>query len=154
MTFNGAARITGIEPYCRSGLGALDRQHRPLVRTRQPRSLTGSIHLDRALRDSEPEAARWDYGVGVKRRTDRDFMVWIEVHPASSSHVAPVLQKLDWLKEWLKGKGRPFGRMGARFVWIATGSVAFPKDSPKGRLIAQQGLVFRARNIDLDDLLG
>lgn len=66
-----------------------------------PRSLVGSVALDNALQARYPNEPRWDYGIGVKKRA-RVSAVWIEVHPASTSEVRTVLNKLKWLKNWLE----------------------------------------------------
>jgi hypothetical protein len=153
MSFQAAASATPqVAAHYRAGLRALSRAHRALVRIADGKHLDGSINLDRALRHARPNDPRWDYGVGIKRRSDGGRAIWIEVHPASSSHVAAVLAKLAWLRIWLENEAPALGQLNARYVWLATGTVALPGNSPKRRLIAQHGLDFRAKSLDLDDL--
>lgn len=142
MTFRTAVeRTPSVAPHFRVGLQAIRNEHRRLLRVSSPRrQLDGSIDLDQALRESKPTAPRWDYGLGL--RPPR--AIWVEVHPASSSHVDDVLAKLRWLRAWLETEAPELGQLRARFVWLATGSVALPANSPKRKVLAAMGLVLRA----------
>jgi hypothetical protein len=154
MTFRNAAESTeAVARYYRDGLRALPRVHRDLLRISDTRRLDGSIHIDQALLRAKPNDPRWDYGVGI-RLHNIGLAVWVEVHPASSSHVDPVLAKLAWLRRWLEKEAPALGQVRARYVWLATGTVALPANSPKRKLIAQHGLDFRAKFLDLDKFSG
>jgi hypothetical protein len=154
MSFQAAATATPlVAAHYRVGLQALSKAHRALIRIADGKHLDGSINLDRALRHTKPNDPRWDYGVGIKRRADAGRAIWIEVHAASSSHVDAVLAKLTWLRGWLENEAPALDQMRARYVWLATGAVSMPANSPKRRLIAQRGLDFRAKSLDLDDLV-
>jgi hypothetical protein len=154
MTFRAAVKATpDIAPHYRAGLQALREAHRQMIRTSRPRSLDGSFDLDEALSSIKPNDARWDYGVGLKRRAQDGRAIWIEVHPASSFHVDPVLAKLSWLQNWLANEAPALNGIPARYVWLATGAVALPLNSPKRRIIAARGLDFRARILDLDEFV-
>ena len=118
---------------------------------RYTRRLDGSVHVDQALRHARPNDARWDYAVGIKLRRDNGWAIWIEVHPASSSHVDAVLAKLTWLRNWLHDEATALTQVKARYVWLATGTVALPGNSPKRKLIAKHGLEFRTKFINLDE---
>jgi hypothetical protein len=96
MTFVEAVRRTpSIRDRWKSGLKALRKVDRLRV-SRDGRGLRGSVDIDSALRDLHPGDARWDYAVGVGRRSG-DVVVWLEVHPASSLHVDEVLERCDGL---------------------------------------------------------
>ena len=152
MRFRAAAKATPeIAPYYRTGVRALPKAHCTLIRISNSRRLDGSINIDQALRHAKPNDPRWDYAVGIKPSTDDGRAVWIEVHPASSSHVDPVLAKLAWLRDWLEDEAPALNQVKARYVWLATGTVALPGNSPKRRLIAERGLDFRAKSLDLDE---
>ena len=153
MTFQSAAHATAaVAPRYRSGLQAIRGAHRSLIRISDSRRLDGSLDIDRALRQARPNDPRWDYGVGIKLH-EGGRAVWIEVHPASSSHVGPVLAKLAWLRTWLENEAPALNQVKARYVWLATGTVALPGNSPKRKLIAQRGLDFRARSFDLEEFI-
>src|SRR5882672_1240850 len=94
MTFLQAVNKTpSIEKELRVGLKALSKPDRKLVGCKGAR-LQGSVDIDSALRTIYPNAARWDYLVGIGGPRQRDSAVWLEVHPASSSHIDEVLNKI------------------------------------------------------------
>lgn len=87
----------------RRGLQALNTQDLAHVSRRPATVLTTSIDIDRALRVSQPTAARWDYGVAERRRSS-EIVHWIELHPASGGNcIAQMQRKLEWLGAWLHG---------------------------------------------------
>lgn len=151
MTFQDAVRRTpSIREHYRAGLGALKERDRKRVYCPKSRHLSGSVDLDVALREVFPRHARWDYAIGVSVKGRAHQVTWLEVHPASSLHVDEVLDKLRWLREWMRADAQVLSRLQARFVWLASGSVAFASNSPQRRKIAQQGLLFRAGQLRLD----
>jgi hypothetical protein len=156
MSFEAAVKATrAIADHFAPGLQALRKDHRERIRISKPRCLDGSVDLDNALQTARPREPRWDYGVGLKTRlkacTGTVQVVWIEPHPASSSHIDVMLNKLDWLLAWLREEAPALDRLNAEYVWFATGAVALPANSPQRKRIAAQGLLFRAQWLDLDD---
>ena len=129
------------------GLQALKRGHRSLVSASTTR-LTGSIDLDAALQADQPNAPRWDYGIGY-RDGNRERAIWIEVHGAQTNKVKEVINKLRWLKDWLNDAGRPLGHLTRTdkrlpaFVWLASASIKLPPTSPQARLASQEGIIPR-----------
>ena len=76
-----------------------------------------------------------------------DEAVWIEAHPASSSHVEDMANKARWLRG-----GRP--RLQAitaprPFAWVASGRVVLQRGSPQAHRLAMGGLAFRVRELTL-----
>ena len=127
--------------YC-SGIQALKGGHRKYVECSDANRLTGSIDLDGALRQDSKHASasRWDYGIGYRSESGSEQAVWVEVHSAKTSEVSVVLQKLQWLCDWLNGDGtEQLAQMtnaaakDIRFVWVASNGVAIPKHSPQYR---------------------
>src|SRR5437870_6011358 len=51
---------------------------------------------------ARPDDNRWDYGIGVKNESEH--VVWVEIHPASSNHVHEGIDKLNWLRSWLRSE--------------------------------------------------
>ena len=152
MTFAEAVnRTPSIKGHLRSGLKALRRADRSRVSC-DGRNLVGSIDIDGALRYLYPRDARWDYAVGVSKSA-RDFVVWLEVHPASSLHVDEVLDKVRWLKQWLETSAPELRGLDRHLCRIATGGVSFGRGSPQARRIAQEGLRFPVKHADLDGIL-
>ena len=143
MRFKDAVEKTdGLAKTYKPGLQALKRVDGHRIQCRNTRHLTGSIDLDGALRDSHPNDPRWDYGIGVRRTQNSDCVIWIEVHPASSSHIQDVLKKLEWLKEWLGSSAPRLKTISTDYVWIASGEVSISTNSPQRRKLAAKGIRF------------
>jgi len=121
------------------------------LRCSNPRRLRGSVNLDDALRLAFPNDPRWDYAIGISQRSHSDRAVWLEVHPASSLHVGEVLNKLRWLKGWLASDAPELQGLPAHFCWVATGSVSFRRGSREEKRIAQEGIRFPSKLLNLDE---
>lgn len=151
MSFEEAVRAAPapVDCACRSGLQALKRVDRSRITCADPRRLTGSIDLDSALAGvvGHSNAPRWDYGIGYRPNRSEERAVWVEVHPASTSNVREVTEKLRWLRTWLRSEAPRLNSLttsAARapvFVWIATGGVRIPRNSPQARRLSATGLV-------------
>lgn len=132
--------VPGLEGASRKGLRALNAQDAPHVRKSRLTRLTTSIDVDTALAAAQPNAARWDYGVG-QRTGDHETVHWIEVHPASGGNsIAEMQVKLLWLRAWLQGK--PLADYPRQVVWVASGRCAFNARDPKLKALSQLGLRF------------
>ena len=151
MSFERAVRAerSPVNGAYRIGKQALENGHQRLVICEDPQRLTGSINLDSVLaRQSDyANAARWDYGLGYRPAAERrEQAVWIEVHSATTGEARAVLRKLQWLQDWLNAGARCLKRMtdraspGVRFVWIASGRINIPKNSPQARRLSQSAI--------------
>lgn len=136
----------------RDGLQALPKKDRHRVECRKSRQLTGSVNLDEALKRTDPDGKRWDYGIGVKRQGGKEEVFWVEVHPASTGHVRKMLDKLAWLKKWLETKAPELRQLTAKdgYVWIASGGVAIRKKTQRARQLNQAGLRFAQEHLRLE----
>ena len=63
--FDQAASLAGLEVH--NGKAAIKGEYRAAISTSPPWAHTESIDLDAHFKESEPNACRWDYGVGIKR---------------------------------------------------------------------------------------
>ena len=132
----------------RPRLQALQGDHRRRVSCADDDRLTGSIDLDAALRPVPryANAPRWDYGIGYRPPSDAERAVWIEVHKAETGEVAPVLAKLQQLRDWLAREGDDLRRMtdrsnaDKRYFWLATDKIRIPRNSPQRRRLNKNGL--------------
>ena len=158
MTFKEAVEAAPqpVNRAYRPGKQALKR-HRKHVECADSRRLTGSIFLDAALAQ-EPGYAdkpRWDYGLGYKPKKGPECAVWVEVHAANTKEVSAVLNKLQWLRDWLNSEAEQLKKMTIfakddfRFVWIASSSVKIPKNSPQFRRLSQKGIPGPQRHLSL-----
>ena len=97
--FLKAADAAGLQG--KVGKQAIKPEYRPQVTVKGGAQFGGSVDLDAHFATVEPQAARWDYGVGF--HAGHEFALWIEPHPASGSReVAVIVSKLDWLKAKLR----------------------------------------------------
>jgi hypothetical protein len=99
------------------------------------------VALDDGLKAKYPNDPRWDYAIGLKKGKP-EVAVWIEVHPASTSEVATVLKKLQWLKKWLKNQAPKLATLTAAqsYYWAATSGVHIRPGSPQARQLQLAGL--------------
>jgi len=136
MSFKAAIEaIPHLAGSWQPGLQALRPADRVRVTPGNTRSLRGSVDLDAAYAAAEPNASRWDYGIGYLAR-----VYWVEVHPATDGDIPEVLSKLQWLQNWLAGAGRALRKHPTEFVWVSSGRTAFTPSSPQRRRLAQAGL--------------
>ena len=159
MTFRKAveAATPPVNRAYRRGKQALENRHRAQVTCTHSRRLTGSIFLDSALAQ-EPGYAqkpRWDYGLGYTPENERECAVWVEVHSATTREVSTVLNKLQWLRDWLNSEAEQlrkmtfFTRDDFRFVWIASSGVNIPKNSRQARQLSQSGISSVRKHLSL-----
>jgi hypothetical protein len=127
------------------GLQALG-NHSRRIQCADARRLTGSVALDDRLASTYPNDPRWDYGIGL-REARGETAIRIEVHPASTGEVEAVLNKLRWLKDWLRIQAPKLHRLTAAqaYYWLATGGVHIRPGSPQARRLQSAGL-FSPRN--------
>ena len=151
MKFKQAIEQTpGIEHAYRLGLQAIRRRDRERISGDRNSRLAGSANLDDALQEIYPNEARWDYGIGLVVNQQADRIVWAEVHPASTSHVKGMINKLKWLKNWLNTCAPRIKEMETvQFCWIASGGVRFSKNSRYAKRLAQSGISFPKEHLDL-----
>lgn len=146
MTFKQAvsATLSVSNAYC-SGLRALRGRDRGLIKRRRGSSVsfTGSLNLDATLEAAWPSAPRWDYGIGLRaRHAGSETAIWVEIHPASSTHVNDVLDKLRWLKDWLHNHAPLLENLTeSGFYWVASGgTVSITPNSRQAKRLASAGL--------------
>ncbi|WP_288470483.1 hypothetical protein [uncultured Porphyromonas sp.] len=130
--------IEGVKELCgayRKGLQALNKDCKDKVEATYTRLLYGSVDIDKATKDKYPQDSRWDYVVCY-----HGALYFIELHPASTSNVKEVLDKLGWLKDWLEDKAE-LGQAKKSYHWIATGCVNILPNSPQYKQLASKGLL-------------
>jgi hypothetical protein len=111
------------------------------------------VNLETALRQTHGNDPIRDYGIGLHADARKDRAIWIEVHPASSSHVDSMLAKAKWLRSWLKESApalRSITDKNMGFVWVSTGRVHLQRSSSQARRLAQAGVRYPSRFLDLD----
>jgi hypothetical protein len=148
MTFRHAVEGTpSVKHLYRPGLQALRASDRNYVSAEKSRCLAGSLNLDDALKNAQPNANRWDYGIGYRQASNQpEHVFWVEIHPARTErHREEVRKKFDWLKGWLADDGKRLGGLRRSFIWIPTGESVFTRGSPQMRALAESGLSLERR---------
>lgn len=121
--------------YC-SGLQAIKGNERKMIVPKDPKKISGSVDIDNALTKLDPHGARWDYAIGYE-----DKAYFVEVHPANTSNIQEMINKVDWLKKWLKEKAASLNAIGDKtFYLVPSGKVAILKNSPQHRKLSQNKL--------------
>jgi len=152
MTFRQAVEATpSVAAHYRAGLQALPAGDAARIRCTNTRRLTGSVNVDRALQATEPDAPRWDYGIGFCRGSN-EAAVWVEVHPASSRSITDMLNKLQWLRDWLRTQAPALEELTqSDYFWVSTdATIAITPNSPQARRLAAAGLRGPIRVLRLD----
>lgn len=148
MTFAIAcSEMPALDGKCLPGLQALKAQDRQHVTKARRTRLTVSVDIDAALAPVQPNAARWDYGIGCKQGDD-ELVHWVEVHPASGgANLTEMAHKLTWLQAWLRGSG--LGKFQKRIVWVASGPASYNSRHPAVKALAAKGLHFAGGHVRL-----
>lgn len=152
MTFRQAVEATSsVAAHYQPGLQALSADDAARIRCANTRRLTGSVNVDGALQAAEPNAHRWDYGIGV-RRGNKEAAIWVEVHPASSTSITDVLNKLRWLRNWLHTQAPALDSLSqGDYYWVSNNApIAITPNSPQAKRLAAEGLRGPRRMLHLD----
>jgi hypothetical protein len=102
-------------------------------------TILGSVAIDDDCREAFPNAARWDYVIGISARQPTAFFV--EVHSAETSDVRKMHDKLVWLLELLNREAQQKLRALPREIhWVASGRVNIPKSTPQYKRLKMKPL--------------
>lgn len=154
--FTTAAISAGLQP--QSGKSAVPQTYRSMIETAASVKLSESVDIDAAFEVAEPNAPRWDYGIGVEDG-QQERAYWLEPHPASSTgEVERMLKKIAWLKGKLKqhefsGLDKLTKATQATgqtaFIWTYSGDNRIPRDSQLARRLSHEGLSMPCRKVEL-----
>jgi hypothetical protein len=145
MTLRACMTSCGLEDSVKVGLRALGRNS-DRVEVIPPARASESVALDEALRTTAGQEHRWDYGVGLTGSSNTST-AWIEIHPASSKDVGVFLNKLQWLKAWLRKNASKACLAKASFHWVATAGVSI--DEKRRRRLNQAGVVMPQKVVSI-----
>lgn len=97
----------------------------------------GSVDIDECVKAKYPNSNRWDYCFGYNSKA-----YFVEVHSANTSEVGTMLNKLQWLKDWLVNKAPELNKIKAKppYYWVMSGKYAILPNSSQARQIAAAGL--------------
>ena len=128
--------------YCK-GLQAL-KGNAAKVNVADTRKLDGSVDIDACTLELYPDAPRWDYAIGYDEKA-----YFLEVHPANTSNVKEMIQKAEWLKQWLQQKAPALKAIASNgsFYWVPSSKYAIQPNSPQYRKLAQSKILLVPRFI-------
>jgi hypothetical protein len=134
MSFREAIEQTPLLKLAlKNGLQALRESN--IIKPKDTQKCEGSVDIDTALEEKYPNVSRWDYAVGYDGRS-----YFIEIHPADTSEVKAVLNKLEWLKSFLRKDASELDKEPKSFHWIATGGVHITRGGREARQLAERGI--------------
>lgn len=142
MSFKTAVEQTKhLETAWKAGLQALRAEDRLHIDPQDPRRLRGSLDVDAAWHQLDPQGNRWDFGIAYQHtnRTE-ECVYWVETHTASDSQVKKVIKKAQWLLNWLKTGGRKLAQFEREILWVSSGATSFTLTSPQKKQMALAGL--------------
>ena len=142
-----ADRTEDIKGAFQKGLKALKGEYRTKIVCTDTKKLTGSVDIDLATKDLYPTESRWDYAIEYKGKT-----FFVEIHPADTTEVQSVINKLRWLINWLKNKAPEVNALkhgDKPFHWVFTKDCHILKTSKQWKLLSQKGLI-PVKQLDLD----
>jgi hypothetical protein len=135
MSFQKAIEATPLlNNALQTGLQALG-SHSSKVKPSDTRKCEGSVDIDTAVKSTYPNASRWDYALGYDGTTH-----FIEVHTAKTDEVKSVLNKLQWLKDFLSKDAPELDKEPKRFHWIAYNGNHILPNSSQARQLAKSGI--------------
>jgi len=124
----------------KDGLQAVKDSDRAKFEINNTRKLKKSVDIDNCLKNAYPSENRWDYLVLVDDSVEGYF---VEIHPASTSEVATMIAKKQWLeKEVIKKVFKSIEKTKYKIVWISTDAgVHILKTSKHHKKLAKENLV-------------
>ena len=136
MSFKKAIEQTPLlKDHFQSGLKALGSNSNK-VKPTDTRKCEGSVDIDTAVKPIYPNDSRWDYAISYDGVTH-----FIEVHSAKTDEVQAVLNKLQWLKDFLVTDATELNKQRKYFHWIASsGNHILPNSSQSRKLSQKSGL--------------
>lgn len=84
--------------------------------------LQGSLDIDSQVKALYPNEPRWDYAISYD-----DTIYFFEVHPAETSEIYKVINKVKWLKCWLKTQAPDINNLPKAeqpYTWVQSGRYA------------------------------
>lgn len=117
------------------GKKAIKNSDRNKVNASDSRKLQGSLDIDSQVKIIYPQSPRWDYALSYN-----DIIYYIEIHPAETSEIDTIVNKVKWLKEWLKTKAPAINKLPKAeypYIWVQSGRFAIlPTSKDKMKLSA------------------
>ena len=119
--------------------------------------LKGSVDVESQseARNIRAKEDKWDYAVGFDPSDcEGEVVYWIEVHPANDGEVNLMLEKLQFLRRWLRDHGQYLDSLPRAFIWISSGRTSFTLTAPQQKRFALLGLQHTGRFFKIPEKFG
>jgi hypothetical protein len=126
-----------LAEHVQDGLGAVKDRDKSFIEVSIRAKFTDSLDTDAAFRAGRDQDPRWDYLLGHENRQ----LIAIEPHSAKTDEINAVINKKRAVLLQLQGHLKE-NKSISRWLWVASGRVAFPKDSQFQRRLSQHGITF------------
>ncbi|WP_314646702.1 hypothetical protein [Prevotella multiformis] len=123
----------------RLGLTAIKKSDRNKVEAKESIKLQGSLDIDGQVKNIYPQDPRWDYVLSYDGK-----LYFFEVHPAETSEVDAVINKVKWLKNWLRAKAPEIKKLPKAehpYMWVQSGRYAILPTAKVQRRLTVSGIV-------------
>lgn len=108
-----------LKGYFYNGLNALTSADKRHVKVPNTSLIKGSLALDNAAKQDMPDNYRWDYAIDYNGN-----VYFLEIHPASTSEIGTMINKVDGLLQWLKAIDADLITLppvNRKFYWVSSG---------------------------------
>ena len=134
-----AAQST-IKALVQDGIGAVKDKDKKFIDASIRTQFADSLDTDESFRVGCDQEPRWDYLLGHENRS----LIAVEPHSAKTDEIEKVINKKKALRQQLDGHLKD-GRHISKWLWVASGTVCFPRGSKHEILLSQAGIKFVGR---------
>jgi len=129
------------------GLGAVKDKDKKLIDPSIRTQFADSLDTDEAFRVGRDQEPRWDYLLGHENRS----LIAVEPHSAKTDEIQAVINKKRALRQQLDGHLKNEMHI-SKWLWVASGTVCFPRGSRHEIKLSQSGIKFVGRCVQAKHL--
>lgn len=142
-----AAQST-LAVHVQDGLGAVKDKDKKFIHASIRTQFADSLDTDEAFRIGHDQEPRWDYLLGHENRS----LIAVEPHSAKTDEIQAVINKREALRRQLNGHLKD-GIHISKWLWVASGTVCFPRGSKHQFKLSQSGISFVGRCVLVNHLV-
>ena len=136
-----AAQST-LAVHVQDGMGAVKDKDKKLIDASIRTQFADSLDTDEAFRVGRDQEPRWDYLLGHENRS----LIAVEPHSAKTDEIQAVINKKRALRQQLNGHLKD-GTDISKWLWVASGTICFPRGSIYQLKLSQAGIKFVGRSV-------
>lgn len=129
-----------IKAFVQDGMGAVKDKDKKFIDASLRTQFLYSLDTDEVFRVGRDQEPRWDYLLGHENRS----LIAVEPHSAKTDEIQSVINKKRALRRQLNGHLKD-GMNISKWLWVASGTVCFPRGSKYEILLSQAGIKFVGR---------